>query len=419
MTRKLDLRTGVPVWEAYRAPRIPTQRLTRDVTCDVLVVGLGISGAMLVEALSAQGLTVIGVDRRGSMLGSTPATTALVQFEIDQPLSGLSRKIGKPDAEQAWRRSRLAVTNLQGRISELGIACDMTATQSLYLAGNALDPGELRMEAEARSNAGMRATYLTPAVLREKFGIDRKGAILSHDNLALDPRKLTAGFLGKALERKARFYSPVEVVGLATGPTGSSANTKDGPIISARQIVLATGYELMDIVPSDTHSVISTYAIATKPQKSALWPGAAFVWEASDPYLYMRATADGRVICGGEDEDFVDEAKRDSLLAAKTRTISTKLKHLFPQLDTTAEFAWTGCFGTTTTGLPYIGELPGHPGIFAVQGYGGNGITFSQIASEIISTTIAGRDDSERKLYAFGSAGMVRKLVDAAGRLIA
>ncbi len=419
MTRKLDLRTGVPVWEAYRAPRIPTQRLTRDVTCDVLVVGLGISGAMLVEALSAQGLTVIGVDRRGSMLGSTPATTALVQFEIDQPLSGLSREIGKPDAEQAWRRSRLAVTNLQGRISELGIACDMTATQSLYLAGNALDPGELRLEAEARSNAGMRATYLTPAVLREKFGIDRKGAILSHDNLALDPRKLTAGFLGKALERKARFYSPVEVLGLATGPTGSSANTKDGPIISARQIVLATGYELMDIVPSDTHSVISTYAIATKPQKSALWPGAAFVWEASDPYLYMRATADGRVICGGEDEDFVDEAKRDSLLAAKTRTISTKLKHLFPQLDTTAEFAWTGCFGTTTTGLPYIGELPGHPGIFAVQGYGGNGITFSQIASEIISTTIAGRDDSERKLYAFGRAGMVRKLVDAAGRLIA
>ncbi|MDW6022186.1 FAD-dependent oxidoreductase [Mesorhizobium sp. BAC0120] len=419
MTRKLDLRTGVPVWEAYRAPRIPTQKLTRDVTCDVLVVGLGISGAMLVEVLSARGLTIIGVDRRGSMLGSTPATTALVQFEIDQPLSGLSRKIGKLDAEQAWRRSRLAVTNLQGRISELGIACDMTGTQSLYLAGNALDPGELRLEAEARSNAGIRASYLTPAVLKEKFGIDRKGAILSHDNLALDPRKLTAGFLGKALDRKARFYAPVEVAGLATGPTGVRAKTKDGPVISARHVVLATGYEFLDIVPSDTHSVISTYAIATKPQKSALWPGAALVWEASDPYLYMRATADGRVICGGEDEDFVDEARRDSLLAAKTRTISTKLKHLFPQLDTAAEFAWTGCFGTTTTGLPYIGELPGHPGIFAVQGYGGNGITFSQIASEIISTTIAGRDDTDAKLFAFGHTGMVRKLVDAAGKLMA
>lgn len=417
MKRKLDLRTGVPVWEAYRAPRVATQKLTRDVKCDVLVVGLGISGAMLAEALTAQGLSVVGVDRRGTMLGSTPATTALVQFEIDQPLCELRRKIGKSDAEQAWRRSRLAVTNLRGRVEELGIDCDMSGAQSLYLAGNALDPGGLRQEAEARRSAGIRATYLTPAVLKETFGIVRKGAILSNDNVALDPRKLTAGFLRKALEGKARFYSPVEVTALASGPNGVVTETKDGPTITAKQAVLATGYELLDVVPSGTHSIISTYAIATKPQKSRLWPGAAFIWEASDPYLYMRATADGRVICGGEDEDFVDEETRDGLLAAKARTISAKLKRMFPRLDTKAEFAWAGSFGATTTGLPYIGELPGYPGVFAVQGYGGNGITFSQIASEIVATTIAGGVDTDAKLFAFGRSGIVRKLVDLTGRL--
>ena len=418
MKRKLNLRTGTPVWNAYSATRVPTERLTRDVKCDVLVVGLGISGAMLVEALAAQGLDVIGVDRRGPMLGSTTATTALVQFEIDQPLSQLSRKFGISDAEQAWRRSRLAVTNLRGRIEELGIRCDMTGKQSLYLAGNALGPGELRQEAEARRGAGIRATYLTPAVLKERFGIARKGAILSHDNLALNPRKLTAGLLVKALERKARFYTPVEVTTLSRGPNGVVIETKDGPAISAKQVVLATGYELLDLVPSGTHSIISTYAIATKPQKGAVWPDAAFVWEASDPYLYMRATADGRVICGGEDEDFVDEKTRDALLSEKTATIAAKLKVLFPRLDTTAEFAWAGCFGTTTTGLPYIGELPGLPGVFAVQGYGGNGITFSQIASEIVTRAIAGGDDTDAKLFAFGRENLVRKLVDWTGKLV-
>ena len=165
MQRKLDLRTGIPVWNAYRAPRVSAQTLTRDVKCDVLVVGLGISGAMIAEALTAQGLSVIGVDRRGVMQGSTPATTALVQFEIDQPLSGLGRMIGQADATQAWRRSRLAVTNLQGRIRELGIRCDMTTAPSLYLAGDALGPAELRREAEARAGIGIRATYLTPTVI--------------------------------------------------------------------------------------------------------------------------------------------------------------------------------------------------------------------------------------------------------------
>ncbi len=418
MQRKLDLRKGIPVWNAYRAPRVPTQRLARDVKCDVLVVGLGISGAMIAEALTAQGLSVIGVDRRGIVLGSTPATTALVQFEIDQPLSELGRQIGQADAAQAWRRSRLAVTNLRGRIRELGIRCDMMTAASLYLAGDVLDPTELREEAEVRAGIGIRATYLTPTVLKETFGIARKGAILSQDNLALDPRKLTAGLLKKTLERKARFYAPVEVIALAPESDGVGVETRDGPSIAARHVVLATGYELLDMVPSDTHSIISTYAIATKPQKGKLWPGGAMIWEASDPYLYMRATADGRVICGGEDEDFADEQSRDSLLADKARMLSGKLKTLFPQLDTRAEFAWTGSFGTTTTGLPYIGELPGHPGIFAAQGYGGNGITYSQIASELIATAIAGGEDGDTRLFTFDRTSMMRRLTDMAGKLV-
>lgn len=113
MQRKLDLRTGRPVWFAYRAPRVPATKLTRDIRAEVLVVGMGISGAMIAEALARRGHDVVMIDRRGPVQGSTAATTALVQFEIDEPLSLLSRKIGRQKAEQAWRRSRLAVMNLQ------------------------------------------------------------------------------------------------------------------------------------------------------------------------------------------------------------------------------------------------------------------------------------------------------------------
>jgi hypothetical protein len=35
------------------------------------------------------------------------------------------------------------------------------------------------------------------------------------------------------------------------------------------------------------------------------------------------------------------------------------------------------------------------------MGYGGNGITFSQIASEIVSSAIGGAEDSDAKLFAF------------------
>ncbi|WP_095203456.1 NAD(P)/FAD-dependent oxidoreductase [Mesorhizobium carmichaelinearum] len=401
MPRKLDLRSGRPVWFAYRAPAVPVEKLTRDVKTDVLIVGMGISGAMMAEALTRDGHSVISIDRRGPLQGSTPATTALVQFEIDQPLTKLSRMIGRAYAEQAWRRSRLAVLNLRGRIAELGIDCGSTGIQSLYLAGNALGPSQLHDEAEARRQAGVGATYLSHEPLAEKFGIDRAAAILSHDNLALDPRKLTAGLLLKALPRKARHYAPVEATTIEDSHDEVVVGTSLGPTITAKHVVLATGFELTDIVPATTHRVISTWAIATRRQPRNIWPGAALIWEASEPYLYMRATADGRVICGGEDEDFTDEVLRDTLTANKSVRIAEKIGRLFPHLDTRPEFAWAGSFGSTTTGLPYIGALPRHPRIHAVMGYGGNGITFSQIASEIVSSAIGGAGDTDAKLFAF------------------
>jgi glycine/D-amino acid oxidase-like deaminating enzyme len=165
-------------------------------------------------------------------------------------------------------------------------------------------------------------------------------------------------------------------------------------------LVLTTGYELMDIVPRTKHQIISTWAIATRPQPQNLWPETPFIWEASDPYLYMRPTRDGRVICGGEDEDFSDEEQRDALIAEKSARIAEKLGRLLRQLDTRPEFAWTGSFGTTTTGLPYMGKIPGHPRIHAALGYGGNGITFSQIAAELIATELDGHDDSDAALFA-------------------
>ncbi|RJT23503.1 FAD-binding oxidoreductase [Mesorhizobium waimense] len=402
MARKLDLRSGRPVWFSYRAPSVPTEKLTRDVSTGVLIVGMGISGAMAAEALTRAGHSVICIDRRGPLDGSTSATTALVQFELDQPLTKLSAMRGKADAERAWRRSRLAVLNLQGRIAELGIDCNLTCHPALYLAGNVLRRSALRAEAEARQRTGIAATYLSRQALAEGFGIDRAGAILSHGNLALDPRKLTAGLLLRSLARKARFYAPVEATAIDHDREGVIVGTKHGPTITARHLVLATGYELTNIVPSTAHRIVSTWAIATKRQPKNIWPDAALIWEASEPYLYVRSTADGRVLCGGEDEDFSDEKDRDRLIAGKAERLAAKLVRLLPQLDPNPEFAWTGSFGTTTTGLPYIGALPGHPRVHAVMGYGGNGITFSQIASEIVLSAIGGAEDTDAKLFAFG-----------------
>ena len=99
--------------------------------------------------------------------------------------------------------------------------------------------------------------------------------------------------------------------------------------------MLATGYELTDMRAARRPPGHLDLGDRDAAAAATLLAGRGLHLGSSDPYLYMRATADGRVICGGEDEEFTDEALRDALIADKTARIAEKLGKLFPQLDTT------------------------------------------------------------------------------------
>ncbi len=400
VTKAKDLRTGRPVWLQQRAPPLPHKPLRHDLESDVLVIGAGITGAMVADALRDSGLRVVVVDRRGPAKGSSTASTALVQYEIDMPLTKLARKIGQRDAQRAWRRSRLAVDAIAARLRELEVP-DIAARDSLYLAGNTLDRDGLMREHEARRAAGLASHFLERGELRARFGIARSAALLGYGNLAIDPRKATIALLNAAAAQNTGIFCPVDIVYVAAKRNGVTATASNGRRIRCRHLVFATGYELPKRVPARGHKIISTWAIATVPQRRRLWPEQCMIWEASDPYLYLRTTPGGRILCGGEDEEFSDETVRDALLPRKTTTLRRKLAKLVRGIDTTVEFAWTGSFGATATGLPTVGRVPHMPNCWAALGYGGNGTTYSRIAADIISNALGGRIDADADLYDF------------------
>jgi glycine/D-amino acid oxidase-like deaminating enzyme len=125
------------------------------------------------------------------------------------------------------------------------------------------------------------------------------------------------------------------------------------------------------------------------------------IWEASEPYLYLRTTGDGRVICGGEDEPFADAEKRDAASPRKFARLEQKLGRLLPNLDARADFHWAGTFGASARGTPSIGRLPGKRRLYAVLGCGGNGITFSMLAAQILRGLICGTGDPDERLFGF------------------
>jgi glycine/D-amino acid oxidase-like deaminating enzyme len=273
---------------------------------------------------------VLVLDRRGPVRGATVASTALLQYDIDTPLIHLARRVGWDAAVRIWRRSRLALDALRERVRHLEIEAGCENRDSLYLDGNVLRPRLLQREAAARRRAGFEVAFLGPREVERRTGIRRRSAILSFDDMQADPRRLAAGFLRAAAARRARLCAPVDVVQVTPGPRRTRVITGGGSVVTTRFVVFATGYEVPTVVPQRGHAIASTWAMATRPQPRALWTDRSLVWEASSPYLYLRTTDDGRVICGGEDEPFSSAAARDALLPQKTRTLERRLHRLLP-----------------------------------------------------------------------------------------
>ncbi|MCC8941000.1 FAD-binding oxidoreductase [Bradyrhizobium sp. Arg68] len=355
----------------------------------MLIVGAGITGALVAERLTRQGRQVVIIDRELPSLGSTVASTAMLLWEIDRPLFELSQLYGFEKAIRCYRASHHAAQGLLTLVAHHGIACQMRRRLSLYLAVDD-SPKCVQDEYALRSRAGLPSLYLGHAALLKRFGIARAGALLSRDAADADPVQLTHGLLDISLQRGARLRK-ANAIAYDNAARRVTVGLENGISIEARHVVLATGYIMPDIVRPTAQQPASSWAIATQRQPGHLWPEQALIWEASRNYHYARTTADGRIILGGEDDRaLVEPDARDDATPAKVRALKDYLKTLWPHASDHVAFSWSGAFDTTHDGLPLIGAVPSCKNILAAFGYGGNGITFSFLAAGLLATLLAG-----------------------------
>ncbi len=387
-----DLRGGTPPWsQKLLQPNRPS--VNQDFRCEILVVGAGVTGSLVAEHLASQGHEVCVIDRQRPGLGSTAASTAMLLWEIDRSLNDLTAMYGFERAANIYRRSFSAVSGLAELINTHSLACGLRHKRSLYLAAGNAGARELQAEHKLRMRAGLPGDFLDHLTLLEEFGLYREAAIHSIGSADADPLLLCQALLAAASAQGVKIFD-ASAENYDNSGQAVIVELDNGHIIEARHVVLATGYVMPDFVHSSLHKISSSWAIATPPQPpDAIWRDGVLIWEASENYSYARTTRDNRIIMGGEDDDRVIEPEeRDRLMPEKAETILRKLNGLWSHAEPVAEFVWSGAFGATTDGLPLIGPVPGHPRIHAAYGYGGNGITYSYLASRMIAASIAGNN---------------------------
>ncbi|WP_416056314.1 NAD(P)/FAD-dependent oxidoreductase [Stenotrophomonas maltophilia] len=399
----MDLKSGYPWWAIRNGLIQAFPPLEQDLRCDVLVVGGGITGALIANELSAHGHEVAVIEQRDIGWGSTAASTALLQYEIDTHLLDLARQYGNDAAALAYRACAEAIPAL-GEVARGLKQVDFQRMDSLYLASRRRDAPVLMAEGAARRQIGLDARWLGPEALQERFGVDASGALLTRQAARVDPYCLSYGLLQRVRRRGGHVHDRTVLHALDANARGVTARTEAGATIRARHVVLAMGYATQHWIDPRVARNRSSYAFITDPiDAEVLGPlQRTMVWESARPYLYLRATGDRRLLVGGLDDAIDIPARRDRRVQGKARQLMKQLLHWFPQLDPTPAFSWGGTFAETADGLPFFGPHPQWgPRVHLAMAYGGNGITYSMIGAQLLQARIERRRHPLQDLFGF------------------
>ena len=400
----MDLTSGCPFWPVKNGLIADYPPLGDDVSCDVVVIGGGITGALVAYHLADAGVDVVVVDKRDMGTGSTAGSTGLLQYEIDTPLHQLIGMVGEDHAVRSYLLCRDSLKKIKRLTKRIGDPCGFEMQESLYLASTRRDVGGLRKEYEAREKHGLDVAWWDRERIAAESSLPHEAAIWSGDAAQIDAYRFTHFLLLAAQKKGARLFDRTRVTSRVVKARGVELRTERGTKVRAKKQVIATGYEAQEYLPEKVTEMASTYALVSEPLDELVgWPGGRLIWETARPYFYLRTTVDGRAIIGGYDEPFRDQRARDALLPAKTAALVRRFRQLFPKITSfECAYAWTGTFGGTEDGLPYIGEHAARPHTYFALGYGGNGITYSVIAAEIIRDLFLGKGNGAAEIFRFG-----------------
>ncbi|WP_262246618.1 NAD(P)/FAD-dependent oxidoreductase [Parapedobacter soli] len=399
----MDLHSGLPYWLIKNPLFNFHNPLKEPLTVDVAIIGSGITGALVAHELCAAGIPCAVFDKRTVATGSTAASTAQLQYEIDVPLSDMIGKVGEENAVCAYQASLQSITDLEQVFESTAVRPNFRRVSSVLLASNRHGFRLLEREYEVRKRHGLPVSFLDADALFATHRIAAPAALKNKAAAQMDGYLAATGLLKYHMKKSdLKLFSHTEISSYQEKRAGYELLTSDGILIRCKHVVIAAGFEAGQFLPKQVMRLESTYALISQPVDPAeLWPERSLIWETATPYFYMRTTSDNRMMIGGEDVPFRNPEARDRLLRWKIKRLERKFNKVYPDIPFVVDMAWCGTFSSTRDGLPFIGLWPGRKRMHFALGYGGNGITFSMIAAQLIKNKLLGVKDEREKVFGF------------------
>ena len=350
---------------------------------EVLIIGGGIIGCAVAEALSHRGADVALVDPRGIGQGATQASAGM--------LTPYSEGRHDPCLERLGARSLEMYEPLIARLSDVGAPPVFVRAGSLDLALTPEECADLGARAEQLSQAGIVAEFLSGDAVR---GLEPHATPHALGGLHVPVHAYAraadlARLMWATASGRGAQYVEGRAVGIARDAGGGLQARLTDRVLQAKWIVLAGGSWAGEI------PVVGLPPMPVRPVRGQLlqlaWPGDPPRHIIGGPRCYTLTWPDGTMLAGATVEDVGFDER------ATAGGVRQLLDGLFELVPGAAGASFTrvrvGFRPSTPDSRPIVGASERLDGLVYATGHYRNGVLLAPLTGELVARVVAGEDD--------------------------
>lgn len=379
--------------------------LNDNISCDILIVGAGVSGMITAYYMAEEGYNVVVVDKNIVGYGSTSANVGIVDLQFTSELGKLSKLIGEKKTRKCFNLMVDGLNELEKITLKLGKTSNINFKRlnSIYYTDKYMGKNQVVKEYNCKINMGIGTNFVTDNNLIDlKYGLQLKN--MSATMNIYEFTKELASYISK--KENVKIYEHTEIEKFECSEDNALCVTSNKFKIVASKAIITEGAEVVKNFPDMPIELYRTYNIVTEKIEGLEGYDTNFTARNVDmPFNYFRFTEDNRIIFGGQiskvtDKDS-DEIVAKQLSNIRYRRLFKELQETFCELkNISAEYCFNGVFAETKDNLPLIDELPNMPNVYCNLSYGINGVLFSVIGAKMLKEI--NREYYARDMHMFG-----------------
>ncbi len=376
--------------ETVATPDWPSAR--GEIAADVAIVGGGYTGMSAALHLAEAGASVALFEARSPGWGASGRNGGFCCVgggKVSE--SELRSRFGAAQAEAYFETERAAVELVAGLLRRYWIDADTHSRGETQLAHNARAMTRLRRLADRGEGMLTEREDLPAQGLAGPFF----GALTNPVGFALNPRKYLFGLARAAQSAGARLYRDSPVSEIERGASGFRLRAGAASLRAQAVIIATNGYSSEDVPPwlAGRYMPAQSTVLVTRPLSedelaAQGWTSAQMAFDTRELLHYFRLMPDRRFLFG----------RRGGLMAspraeaAARRATRRDFERMFPAwAHVPATHNWSGMVCLARNRVPYVGPVPGMPGMFAGLAYHGNGVAMGSHVGRLLADLARGR----------------------------